>query len=99
MAVTVTMIEVAQRLDVSRQRVWAWHSRRARNGFPASVGHEDRHGRSVAVWSWSAVRRWHAAYEPTDWPRRPRANAARRLSAASRTPAPASGGRRPSGAT
>lgn len=54
------MNAVAARLGVSRQQVYAWWSRRERNGFPA--GRTTQRGQTF---DFDEVLAWHKAYVPS----------------------------------
>lgn len=47
-------------VGVSRQQIWAWYSRRDRNGFPAEL-REDARG---LLFDLDEVIRWHEGYVP-----------------------------------
>lgn len=61
----MTMTELSKLLGVSRQQVWAWHDRRARNGFPEHDHLEPRrNGPSSRVWDEKKVVAWRESYVP-----------------------------------
>jgi len=63
---TMTKSELADLLGVSKQQIWAWHSRRTRNGFPDRVGVEERRrGVLSDVFSPREVLLWWRRYVPS----------------------------------
>jgi len=62
----MTMAEVAAMLGVDRRQVWAWYTRRERNGFPEPVQHRPLgvEGRTRPMWNPTEVKAWHRKYTP-----------------------------------
>jgi hypothetical protein len=51
--------------EVSLRQVWAWHDRRAKNGFPEAEAIEyRRRGVRAEVFDPDAVLAWHKTYVP-----------------------------------
>ena len=57
----MTISQVARLLQVSRQQVQTWFTRRAVNGFP-DVDALSEQGK---LWSKGSVTQWHRTYRPT----------------------------------
>lgn len=60
---------IAHELEVSGNRVYMWHQRRATTGFPEAVAstHQPQHPgdkRKAPLFELAAVRAWWATYDP-----------------------------------
>lgn len=70
----LTQSEIGAMLGVDRRNVHMWIKRRVRNNFPLAATFERRDGRVVPTYDQDQVKAWHDAYDPDDWPNRPRSN-------------------------
>lgn len=57
--------DIGQAIGVSGRQVHAWHTRRARNGFPEACGTKPWGQREVPVFDLAEVRAWKASYVPS----------------------------------
>ena len=67
MGKTVTMAELAEALDVSRQQVATWYRRRANNGFPEPKSETLLNGYKYVerLWDLDEATSWHQQYAPS----------------------------------